>query len=231
MPTLALTIPTTSHRTKWQKPEDSHLVTILLPSLRQTQDIDHEFRLYLGIDFDDKFYQNPECQEAIQRLYPEFSLKFMTMPPEIPKGHLTKMWNLLVTQAYHEGCDYFYLTGDDIRLTTPGWFKHAARLMKEHDDIGFTGPMNQNGKTSIITQTIVSRRHYEIFGYAFPEEIKNWYCDDWINLVYPTEYIYRMDEYHCYNLGGAERYKIVHAEKLCQEVAMRDRSKLIEVLK
>ena len=55
--------------------------------------------------------------------------------------------------------------------------------MKEQDNIGICGPINLPNKT-ILTQTFVSRKHYEIFKFYFPNEIKNWFCDDWINFVY-----------------------------------------------
>ena len=56
------------------------------------------------------------------------------------------------------------------------------RKLEENNNIGLTGPINNN--SSILTQAFVSRRHMLIFGWFFPEEIKNWYCDDWYNIIY-----------------------------------------------
>ena len=56
------------------------------------------------------------------------------------------------------------------------------------------------------TQTFVSRKHMEIFGYMFPEEIKNWCCDDWYNMIYTPSHFFPLTQHYCSNDGGAPRY-------------------------
>ena len=65
----------------------------------------------------------------------------------------------------------------------------------------------------LLTQTFVSRKHMEIFGWYFPEEIINWYCDNWINAVYKPDHYFPLVEYHCGNEGGKERYFINESDK------------------
>ena len=48
----------------------------------------------------------------------------------------------------------------------------------------------------------------DIFGYYFPEEIINWCCDDWYNMVYYPTYLYPLQQHFCSNDGGAPRYEI-----------------------
>ena len=48
----------------------------------------------------------------------------------------------------------------------------------------------------------------EIFGWYFPEEIKNWCCDDWYNMVYHPKYLYPLHNHFAVNLGGQPRYDI-----------------------
>jgi hypothetical protein len=49
----------------------------------------------------------------------------------------------------------------------------------------------------------------ELFGYYFPPEILNWYCDDWINLVYKMmNTYYPLMNHECWNIGGSPRYVI-----------------------
>lgn len=228
IPTVAFPIPTTSHGQDWRNVTGCNLFRYLYQSFLKTYSPEFNYRFYLGIDPDDPFYNTIAIQEEIKGYFqaiPRVELEFILLN-DIPKGHLTKMWNRLCQRAYDDGCDYFYFCGDDIEFTSQGWIQHAIQLLVNHDNLGFTGPTNLNGNTLIITQTFVARKHFDIFGYAYPEEIWNWYCDDWVNLVYSPDYLYRMDEYHCYNRGGVERYTIYNLKNLCQTLVIRDRKRL-----
>ena len=79
-------------------------------------------------------------------------------------------------------------------------------MLRSHDDIGLTGPINNNNR--ILTQAFVSRKHMEIFGWFFPEQIINWCCDDWYNLVYQPTHFFPIDEPFCSNNGGSPRYDV-----------------------
>ena len=125
----------------------------------------------------------------------------------INKGHLTVMWNRLFYKALADGCDYFYQCGDDIDYKTIGWITDSINQLTMHDGIGMTGPINNN--PNILTQTFVSRKHRDLFGYFFPEEIENWYCDNWINEVYQCiNHYFPLKHHVCNNVGGSERYTI-----------------------
>ena len=45
------------------------------------------------------------------------------------------------------------------------------------------------------------------FGFYFPEEIKNWFCDDWITYVYISKKKYWPIKKRIFNKGGDPRYK------------------------
>ena len=75
-----------------------------------------------------------------------------------------------------------------------------------HDGIGMTGPMNNQ---DILTQSFVSRKHHDLFGYYFPEEIENWFCDNWMNEVYQgIDRYFPLKNHLCNNVGGKERYAV-----------------------
>ena len=116
------------------------------------------------------------------------------------------MWNKLFKQAYIDNCDYFYQCGDDIAFKTNGWINDCINVLKSKNDIGLTGPINNNSR--ILTQAFVSRKHMKIFGWFFPEEIKNWCCDDWYNMVYLPNYLYPLRNHYAENKGGEPRYVI-----------------------
>lgn len=227
-PVIGLTIPMTSHGQKWVDYRESYLINIFLPSFMETYSPEYNYRFYLGIDEDDPLFSRLDQQNAIK----EYFEQQLHLTPEfvifrgIEKGYLTKMWNILAMKAYLDHCDYFYFCGDDILFLHQGWVEQCVITLIQHRNFGITGPVNKNGNVNILTQIFVSRYHLDIFGYAFPEEIKNWYLDDWINLVYSPCYVYRLENYHCYNQGGKERYNIVDANNLCRELVIRDRVKV-----
>lgn len=79
-----------------------------------------------------------------------------------------------------------------------------------------TGPINNNSR--ILTQSFVSRKHMDLFGYYFPEEIMNWFCDDWINEIYKKMgCFFPLHSHLSVNMGGNPRYNInndVNFEKI-----------------
>ena len=116
------------------------------------------------------------------------------------------MWNVLYTKAYNDSCDYFYQCGDDIIFCTKGWVNDSISILQQHNNIGLTGPYNNN--PHILTQAFVSRKHMDIFGYFFPENIFNWGCDDWYNYVYKPNHFFPLKNHYCSNEGGEPRYVI-----------------------
>ena len=124
----------------------------------------------------------------------------------IPKGHLTVMWNKLFKIAYDDECEYFFQCGDDIEFKTNGWVEDCISKLQENNNIGLVGPVNNNPR--ILTQSFVSKKHMELFGYYFPPEIINWFCDDWITKVYYPEYFYQINNY-IINVGGQPRYEVI----------------------
>ena len=54
----------------------------------------------------------------------------------------------------------------------------------------------------------------ELFGYYFPPEIINWFCDDWINEVYRSiNKFFPLENHLCINVGGTPRYNVNN--KIC----------------
>jgi hypothetical protein len=206
---IGLLIPSTSNDRDWKTYEESYLYNLTLKSFLLTYDKEHEYVFYIGIDRNDKIYDNTVEVEKIKRfvsVMKNTSIDFIYMDG-IEKGHLTKMWNRLFEKAYAENCDYFFQCGDDIFFRTAGWINDCIRTMSSAKGLGMTGPINNN--PNILTQTFVTRKHMKTFGYYFPEELLNWYCDDWINEVYKGVHSFFPLKHHiCENLGGNPRYHI-----------------------
>ena len=204
----ALILATSKNRDDWFMMKDTYLYQLTLKTFLLTFDKEHNYIFYVGIDKDDRIFDNETQKREITRfskVFPNIEFKFITME-NIPKGYVTLMWNKLFKDAYESDCDYFYQCGDDMEFKTKGWINDGIKVLKEHKDIGMAGPINNNNR--ILTQAFVSRKHMEIFGWFFPKEIKNWCCDDLLNMVYHPKYLYPLHNHLAINQGGQPRYDI-----------------------
>jgi hypothetical protein len=214
---IGILIPSTSNKRNWQSYNDTYLYNITLKTFVNSVDTADEqetkylYVFYIGIDRNDPVLDTTSFRDeinnyisGIKNVNLEFQYIYMD---EIVKGHLTVMWNRLFKKALDDNCNYFFQCGDDIEFKTNGWLKECIKVLKNNNDIGLTGPRNNNPR--ILTQSFVSRKHYDLFGYYFPEDIINWCCDDWINEVYKGLNAYfPLDQYLCVNIGGDPRYNI-----------------------
>ena len=206
---IGILLLSTTNGRSWKSIKESYLYNIFTKTFLNTIDKKHEYVVYIGIDKYDFILNNTAEQSELTRFSCVFSnteFKFIVFPSTIEKGYLTKMWNIVHKQAYEEHCDYFYQCGDDIAFHSKQWVNACINKLQENNNIGLTGPINNNNR--ILTQSFVSRKHMKIFGYYFPEEIKNWGCDDWYNYVYKPNYFYPLADHYCSNNGGEERYHI-----------------------
>ncbi len=202
---IGFLIPTTSKGHNWLTMEDTFLFKNTLSSFKPEEK--HIYHFFIGYDYNDNYYQNPELQKNIKKMFPNFFFHFIEFGKDVFQSHLTKMWNILLEKAINlkdSKIDYFYQCGDDIIFKTPEWVTQSIKTLKMHRDIGITGPSNNHPE--LLTQVFFSRKHYEIFGFLFPEYIFNWGCDDWINKVYTPNYIYPLTNFYAENAGGPPRY-------------------------
>ena len=137
-----------------------------------------------------------------------------------------KLISTLILTFFLSGCFFF---GDPVEFDettgqTPEWilgrgeayastadWPSAIRILEKNNNIGITAPIcvaKNYQIPKILTQSFVSRKHMEIFGWYFPEEIINWFCDNWINAVYKPNHWFPLHEHYCSNDGGTERYTV-----------------------
>lgn len=205
---VALLIPTTSKGRDWKSMKDAYLYNLSVATFLKTMTKAYNYVFYIGYDNDDALFTKEEERAYLLEMVKDVSnvqFKF-TEFEDIPKGHVTKMWNILFKKAFEDGCEYFYQCGDDINFNSANWVKDSIHVLRRNNDIGIAGPLNNNGR--ILTQVMVSRRHMHIFGFFFPEEIINWCCDDWYNYVYYPKHFFPLTQHFCSNEGGEPRYVI-----------------------
>ncbi len=207
-------IPSTSKGRNWTTIQESYLFKHTLKSFLLTYDKSHKYTFYIGIDRDDRIYDNKiniDYFIKFAKVMINIDINFVYMD-NIPKGHLTVMWNKLFKIAYDDECEYFFQCGDDIEFKTNGWVEDCISKLQENNNIGLVGPVNNNPR--ILTQSFVSKKHMELFGYYFPPEIINWFCDDWINEVYRSiNKFFPLENHLCINVGGTPRYNVNN--KIC----------------
>lgn len=202
---VAFLIPSTTKNRPWKKIEETYLYTVFGESFLNTLSDDIDYSIYINIDIDDPIYSKKEEKEKFERFIGEKAKIKWIDDGYVEKGFLTLMWNYLFEKALEDNNEYFYQCGDDIWFENKDWIKECIEKMKKQNNIGICGPINPPNYR-ILTQTLVSRKHYEIFKCYFPIQIKNWWCDDWINYVYYPNYVTKLKNLKAVNKGGEPRY-------------------------
>lgn len=243
---VAILIPSTSKQRPWKTFKDTYFYNIFLKSFLTTYDKQYKYTIFLVVDDDDIVYSNPTEKKELLRfidIMQNVDIQFISSNG-IQPGYVTHMWNKAFKTAYDLGFDYFFQCGDDIKFLQPNWVKQSIYALRINNNIGLTGPIDHvrwcsgnhsrpGGSRFIQTQSFVSRKHMEFFGFYFPPEIKNWYCDDWMTHVYYPGHFYFI---RCFaiNAGGTPRYNVVGSldnncpiKKKCFELVSKHRSKII----
>lgn len=195
---VAFCVPTTSNHRNWKSIKQSLLY------LNKTINTKHQITYYIGYDKDDKLYS---------KIWQRWKFKANWVKCNFEKGHVTAIWNKLYKKAIDANkYDYFWLAGDDIVYGNIDWLDALVTALETTEGVGIAGVNNGNPLLP-MTQFLVSKAHFNLFGFAFPEEIKNWFCDNWICAIYPEKYVHYCADYECLNAGGEPRYQPIHARE------------------
>ena len=217
----AILIPTTSNKRNYDSYTDTDLYQRFIKSFLLTYNNNYKFKIYIGIDADDKFYNDAGVQEKL--------LRFMSVMKNVDiqfykfdnnyKGDVGAIWTKLYEYAIEEKNEYFLQIGDDVVLQHRGWDTSSILKLKENFGIGVCGLVDAgrrryNPTDSLITQGVVTKIHYNIFGFLYPPELRSWYIDNFIGDIYEIwGYKYIIPE-SILNTGGDPRY-VVPAD--CEE--------------
>jgi len=227
---VALLIPATSRNCKYEKFYDTDLYNYTFRTFFETYDPQYKYTFYIGFDNDDKFYNRKMIKASIINLIRKHNCDVKIKYYRGEKGNVVDIWNRLYKEAYNDN-DYFVQVGSDITFLNKGWVASAIQTLLLHDNYGVvglidTGRRNMNPSDRLFTQTIVSKRHMDIFGFYYPSELKNWFCDDWITDIYRQMDMAYEIPFKIINLGGAPRYNIFGDRKLCNELIVNNIDKI-----
>ena len=224
---VAFLIPsTTNNRDEWKTAQDTYLWNILCESLeRHTPD--HEIKLFIGYDEDDRIYSLAEERLKFRAKFMNFKIEWFPMFHK--KGKVTMIWNSLAYEALKQEYDYLKVLGDDIRMPNDnGWLGCFINKLKKNENIGFSAGWSNNDQ--IPTQFLIHKTHINIFDFVYPNEIPNWGCDNWMYDIYPEKYRNWIKSFPLLNVGGQPRYEIQFSETYVAAIVRRYKPKFIKFL-
>lgn len=224
---VAFLIPsTTNNRDEWQTAQDTYLWKILCESLEKYTP-DHEIKLFIGYDDDDRIYSVAEERLKFRAKFMNYKIEWF--PQFHKKGKVTMIWNSLAYEALKQEYDYMKVLGDDIRMPNDkGWLGCMINKLKKNQNIGFSAGWSNNDQ--IPTQFLIHKNHINIFDFVYPNEIPNWGCDNWMYDVYPEKYRNWLKSYPLLNVGGQPRYEIQFSETFVAAIVRRYKPKFIKFL-
>lgn len=227
---IGFIIPTTSNKKNYKTIGEIDFFKIVMESLKKQLNNEYIYKFYLGYDDDDIFYN--KNKNNIIDYFNNLKLKntsIKLIKIKNKKGRVGSIWSDLAELALNDDCEYLYQIGDDIKFLTSNWESIFIDKLRTQNNIGVVGPKDPNHYA--LTQSFVHKTHLKIFKRYFPEELKNWYIDDWITNVYKPNYSFKFDNISIQNSGGEQRYKITNNKELYLKILKRDKKYLINVLK
>lgn len=206
---VGLIIPVCSRNQPWVSYEDCFLFKSFLPSFEATKSEGFEYQIYIGMDDDDEFFLRYRDR-----------LPGKVVAVSNCKHAPARVWNILLKEAYEDGCDYMFQLADDVVLETSGWTEQFVDRLRSNRNLGVVGPCHpknyqlrkERGMPFVLENAFVHRRHYDIFQTMYPPEIKNWYCDTWITEVYNGVLSHMFFDVIVQNTIIDQRYHIEHID-------------------
>ncbi len=222
---IAILIPSTTNQRDWNCITETYLYKSII-SFVGKYNPDYQYKFYIGVDTDDKIYSVQSHKNKIYELCRELNvgIQFYPIDKNTHKGYLSIIWNTLYKKSIEEKNDYFWVTGDDIIYNSDGWLDNCINALEKTKGIGCSGCFNGNNR--ILTQFLITKKHYDIFSYCYHPHIKNWGVDDVLHFTYAPAFL-NICEGQCINAGGDPRYEIDFSYKQkIESIIKEERDKL-----
>ena len=171
-------IPSTSNKCDYKNIEASTLYFEYYKSI-----INFDIKKYdflIGFDSDDVFYK--DNIEELKKLLPNNFHYFFIDNPEKSYVEIVNKLSVIAKNSYD--ADYLFVNGDDLNLSRLDFIDSFIEYISKNNQIGLGHAQDCTSLYGICTNPFVSVEHINRLGYFYPNEIKNWYCDDWIHLLY-----------------------------------------------
>ncbi|MDP2436978.1 MAG: hypothetical protein Q8P67_14610, partial [archaeon] len=119
---------------------------------------------------------------------------------------ITAKYNMLMLQAYADGCDYMYQYSDDSEFqhTASDWPLSMIDSFEARQGFGTWGLVDPSAET--MTLGASSRSHIALQGWFWPPILKNWYSDNFIENVYGPLSVHQEDAWFQNKQNYGQRY-------------------------
>lgn len=223
---IAICIPTTTKNRDWKHYNE----TYLYKTLRALEKTHPNFSVYLGYDHDDPMWKGNEIENNRFGINAVCNVPVQWIEMKHKKGNVVAIWNDLAELAFNDGCEYVMCMGDDIDIPkSDGWLNRLKKALGPN--LGIAG--GDSGNPALpMTQFLLHKSHWDLFGYIFHPKLENWFCDNYILWLYGADkknsprYHY-FDDIKMFNHGGEPRYTPnVRDGVLAMALAKRDIKKL-----
>jgi hypothetical protein len=202
-PIIAILVPTTSRGFRWKSITQVPVVRFLLPSIAKTVEAGFVFRVYIGYDLGDLYFDSPVHIAGLAKIFKdevEASCERRSIRCELVlqgfQNTVRKpgpMFNFLSASAIRDGADYVYRINDDTEFRTPWASAFTLQLANFNPpNLGVVGPTCKEGNYRILTHDFVHKTHAYVFGVHYPPVLMDWWMDDWISTVYSKDRTRRM---------------------------------------
>jgi hypothetical protein len=230
LPVIAIVLGSTSRGFRWSRLDEAPLVKILLSSMERTLEAGFEYRVYVGFDAGDLFFDD-DARRAELAAWVSANLEGKAATRGIDLKLVTvrflnvlrkpgPIFNFLTAAAFADGADFVYRINDDTEFRTP-FASALTNALKGFQPpyLGVVGPTCADGNKKILTHDFVHRTHYHIFQTYYPIQLTDWWMDDWISKVYPRGNFGRHGNvavsHHTWMTGSGNpvRYEVDYAHK------------------
>lgn len=218
---IAFIIPSTSNGREWTDFNETYLNRIIGKTIPQTYNI----KLFVGYNEDDKLYK--EKSQRVDNIE-NILIEWISFNSDY-KGDPCAIWTILGQTAVEQHYDYLMVLGDDISMpTNENWLKCFLEKLIRNNNIGYSAGWSNNDE--IPTQFLIHKTHLDIFGFIYPPQIKNWYCDNWMYNLYGDKFGNWLKDIHLLNVGGEPRYTPNNDKNISNILVKKHRKILFQYL-
>eukprot|EP00177_Eucheuma_denticulatum_P004747 GFKZ01008629.1.p1 GENE.GFKZ01008629.1~~GFKZ01008629.1.p1 ORF type:complete len:387 (-),score=48.28 GFKZ01008629.1:424-1584(-) len=197
-------------KTKWTKDDARQHIALraflrtFATTVTDGERRDFRFSIYYGHDSDDAVLGNADLREEFEseawRIlgnagFKPDGIKLVFSPLYGLHSRINAIWNVLAKDAYYDGCDYFFLSNDDMVFFTNAWVSRSRDSLagigspKGHKRpcryFGIVRFKDEWADWATFTFHVSTRMHLEIFGGVYyPVPYNSAHNDYWINFVY-----------------------------------------------
>jgi hypothetical protein len=237
MQNIVFIIPSTSRNCDYKNTNDSVLLNIFYDSIKNFDITQYKF--IIGFDDDDEFYLN-NINELKSLLPNNFFFHFYN---NYDKSY-SCIVNQLANSAINEyNAEYLFLAADDLYFHKLDFLDNFVSFIRTNNNLALGQPIDKtnisfthrdeyNQKVGICTHPFIHKNHVNYLGYLIPPTIKNWFCDNWITILYRSiGRVITSDDYVIENKIFDKRYEIhmVETNEL-QELITQSRNVFLHYL-